>query len=82
MKLIPGDTVLPDIIRDCKSHPRPAVVVYFVGGVTFGEIATLRLLGKMLSNLYDIEEKELIIATTQVINGDSMIEALLEKKTE
>ena len=26
------------------------VLVYFIGGVTYGEIATLRLLGKILSN--------------------------------
>ena len=48
LKIIPGDTVFPDIIRECRSHPRPAVVVFFVGGVTYGEIATLRLLGKMM----------------------------------
>jgi len=35
-KMIPGDTILPDFHKACNSHPRPAVVVYFVGGVTYG----------------------------------------------
>ena len=49
LKLMPGDTVMPEFNKVCQSHPRPAVIVYFVGGVTYGEIATLRLLGKFLS---------------------------------
>ena len=48
--MLPGDTILPEYSKQCQSHPRPAVVVYFVGGVTYGEVATLRLLGKSLSN--------------------------------
>ena len=47
--MIPGDSAAPDIIKECRSHLRPAVVVFFVGGVTYGEVATLRLLGKLLS---------------------------------
>jgi hypothetical protein len=47
--MLPGDTVMPEFSKVCQSHPKPAVVVYFVGGVTYGEIATIRLLGKFLS---------------------------------
>jgi hypothetical protein len=47
--MLPGDTVMPEFPKVCQSHPCPAVVVYFVGGVTYGEIATIRLLGKFLS---------------------------------
>jgi hypothetical protein len=50
LKMLPGDTARPEFSKICQSHPRPAVVVYFVGGVTYGEVATLRLLAKMLSN--------------------------------
>lgn len=47
LKIIPGEIVIPENVKECRSHPRPAVVVYFVGGVTYGEVATIRLLGKM-----------------------------------
>lgn len=49
LKIIPGEIVLPENVKECRSHPRPAVVVYFVGGVTYGEVATIRLLSKLLS---------------------------------
>ncbi len=52
LRMLPGDTIMPEFSKTCQSHPRPAVVVYFVGGVTYGEIATIRLLGKFLSNIY------------------------------
>jgi hypothetical protein len=44
--------------------------VYFIGGITFGEIAAIRFLNKIF------KDKKLIIATTQIINGDSCIEML------
>lgn len=50
LKILPGEIVIPENLRECRSHPRPAVVVFFVGGVTYGEVATIRLLGKLLSN--------------------------------
>jgi hypothetical protein len=46
------------------------VLVYFIGGITFGEIAAIRFLNKIF------KDKKLIIATTQIINGDSCIEML------
>jgi hypothetical protein len=49
LRILPGDVVMPEFSKVCQSHPKPAVVVYFVGGVTYGEIATIRLLGKFLS---------------------------------
>jgi 2-keto-3-deoxy-6-phosphogluconate aldolase len=36
LKIIPGEIVIPERYRKCDSHPKPAVVVYFVGGVTYG----------------------------------------------
>ena len=46
------------------------MLVYFIGGITFGEIAAIRFLNKIF------KDKKLIIATTQIINGDSCIEML------
>ena len=51
LKMIYGETVIPENIKQCTSHPKPAVVVYFVGGVTYGEVATIRLLGKFFSTV-------------------------------
>jgi hypothetical protein len=49
LKTIPGEIILPEIVKECRTHPKPAVVVYFVGGVTYGEVATIRLLSKLFS---------------------------------
>lgn len=49
LKMLPGETIMPEYVEECMSHPKPVVLVYFIGGVTYGEIATLRLLGKILS---------------------------------
>lgn len=54
--MLPGDVIMPDNLRLCNS-PRPVVLVYFVGGVTSGEVAALRLLGRLLG-------KEMVVATT------------------
>lgn len=71
LKIIPGEIVLPEVVKECKTHPRPAVVVYFIGGVTYSEVATLRLLSKLLN-------KEIVVATTHMINGESMVQSLIE----
>ena len=36
LKLLPGDTIMPQFSKTCNSHAKPAVIVYFVGGVTYG----------------------------------------------
>ena len=77
--MLPGETILPEMVQNCTTHPKPVVLVYFIGGVTYGEVATLRLLGKLLSKLYVIlSEKEIVIATTEVINGDSFVRSFLD----
>lgn len=47
LKLLPGETLMPDNVVPCNSTNKPVVLVYFIGGVTYGEVAALRLLGKM-----------------------------------
>jgi hypothetical protein len=44
--------------------------VYFIGGITYGEIAAIRFLNKIF------EDKKFIIATTQIINGGSCVEMI------
>lgn len=50
------------------------VLVYFLGGCTFSEVAALRLLAQR-------EKLQIIIATTAVITGFSLLEQISEKKT-
>uniref|UniRef100_F6ZCB1 Vacuolar protein sorting-associated protein 33A n=1 Tax=Callithrix jacchus TaxID=9483 RepID=F6ZCB1_CALJA len=49
-------------------------LVFFLGGVTFAEIAALRFLSQLEDG-----GTEYVIATTKLINGTSWIEALMEK---
>lgn len=44
------------------------VLVYFVGGVTYAEVSCLRFLSKQIGI-------EFVIATTQFINGNKMVDA-------
>lgn len=46
------------------------VLVYFIGGITYGEIAALRFLNKIF------KDKKFIVATTQIINGDNCVQML------
>ncbi|OQR90268.1 vacuolar protein sorting-associated protein 33A [Achlya hypogyna] len=54
---------------------RKVMVVYFIGGVTFMEIAALRHLSKQPECPYDI-----IIATTKIINGSTLIKSVVDKE--
>ncbi|NP_001346442.1 vacuolar protein sorting-associated protein 33A isoform 2 [Mus musculus] len=49
-------------------------LVFFLGGVTFAEIAALRFLSQLEDG-----GTEYVIATTKLMNGNSWIEALMEK---
>lgn len=53
---------------------RALVLVVFVGGVTFAEISALRFLSSQESMAYD-----LIIATTKIVNGQTLLETFMEK---
>jgi len=50
----------------------PVTLVFFIGGVTFTEIAALRLLAQQ-------EKSDIIIATSKLINGDTIIDSLIER---
>ncbi|CAN1238274.1 Vacuolar protein-sorting-associated protein 33 homolog [Linum grandiflorum] len=53
---------------------RSLVLVVFIGGVTFAEIAALRFLSAQEGMAYD-----LMIATTKMISGNSLTESYVEK---
>ncbi|KAF0692387.1 Aste57867_16533 [Aphanomyces stellatus] len=54
---------------------RKVMVVYFVGGVTFMEIAALRHLSKQPECPFDI-----VIATTKILNGNTLIKSICDKE--
>ncbi|XP_060049133.1 vacuolar protein sorting-associated protein 33A isoform X3 [Erinaceus europaeus] len=49
-------------------------LIFFLGGVTFAEIAALRFLSQLEDG-----GTEYVIATTKLMNGDSWIESLMER---
>jgi hypothetical protein len=51
---------------------KKVMVVYFIGGVTYMEIAALRFISKQDYCPFDI-----IVATTKLLNGNSMIKSLI-----
>ncbi|KAE8714751.1 Vacuolar protein-sorting-associated protein 33-like protein [Hibiscus syriacus] len=52
---------------------RSLVLVVFIGGITFAEIAALRFLSAQEGMAYD-----LIIGTTKIVNGHSLVETFFE----
>jgi len=75
LQLLPGPTV--DIPQEGTvpgppgSGRRPVTLVFFAGGCTFAEITSLRFLGEMLG-------QDFVIATTKLINGDSLMDSIME----
>lgn len=50
---------------------KPVLLVYFVGGLTYAEIASIRFLSKKQSFPYKV-----IMCTTKIINGNTFLQAL------
>jgi len=57
--------------QEDQDEPRKTVLVYFVGGVTFAEVAALRWLGERLP--FDF-----LIATTHITSGRKLMEQAIE----
>ena len=75
--MLPGAYICPDNEAQVFVQTRiggevkkKKFLIYFIGGVTYGEIAAIRFLNKLF------KDKKFIIATTQIINGESCIEML------
>lgn len=56
-------------------NERKTTIVFFVGGITFTEIAALRFIAKKEEG-----KREILICTTGIINGDKMMQAAIPKK--
>ncbi|KAF4314952.1 hypothetical protein BBO99_00009731, partial [Phytophthora kernoviae] len=57
------------------SEERKVMLVYYLGGVTFMEIAALRHVSRQADCPYDI-----IVATTKIINGDTLLKSCFDKE--
>jgi hypothetical protein len=63
-------------LRGGSGDGRKTTLVFFLGGVTFAEVAALRFMGEQLG-----EKKKIVIATTGILSGDAAVEAVMEKRT-
>ena len=66
----PGPGLVP-LARKTATGKKPVLLVYFVGGVTFMEIASLRFLSRRPSFPYSI-----VIGTTKIVNGGTFLQSL------
>jgi len=58
-------------IKNNQEKRKPVMLVFFIGGVTFMEIAALRFLNKNVSFPYEI-----VCCTTKIINGKTFLQSL------
>ncbi|XP_038619666.1 vacuolar protein sorting-associated protein 33A [Tachyglossus aculeatus] len=81
LKMLPGPHFeerqqLPTGLQKKRQQGENRVtLVFFLGGVTYAEIAALRFLSQMEDG-----GTEYVIATTKLLNGTSWIESLMEKQ--
>lgn len=64
-------------LRGSKEGPKVSIV-FFLGGVTFAEIAALRFVSEQLE---EKDGRKIIVATTGVISGGSAVGAAVEQKS-
>ena len=82
LRKIPGDTNFPTDESDLYniSVDKQFILLVFIGGITYGELAAIRLLNKKSRN------KKFVILTTGMINSKKIFDSLkrgeftLEKK--
>ncbi|KAJ2558923.1 hypothetical protein EV175_000573 [Coemansia sp. RSA 1933] len=67
-----ADAAIADEMVKRLGEKAPATLVVFLGGCTYTEIAALRLLSQQHNHRY-------IVATTQIINGNSFLDPLIQK---
>ena len=72
LKKIPGDSNFPTDESDIFSNnvDKQFIIVVFIGGITYGELASIRLLNKKNRN------KKFIIFTTGIINSKKIFQSL------
>ena len=76
LKKIPGDSNFPTDESDIFSNnmDKQFIIVVFIGGITYGELAGIRLLNKKNRN------KKFIVITTGIINSKRIFKSLQKKE--
>jgi hypothetical protein len=75
VRSLPGDySSIRLNTEDKKQADKPLVLLFFVGGVTFAEVAAIRYLNRRPD-----AKREFVIATTHLINSKTFIDAVSEK---
>jgi len=74
-KRIPSDpkTKLRKMFESNKGERKKVILVYFVGGVTYAEVSCFRYLTETTGIQF-------IVATTQFINGNKMVDSFLDEQ--
>mmetsp|Transcript_14721 Transcript_14721/g.37457 ORF Transcript_14721/g.37457 Transcript_14721/m.37457 type:complete len:683 (-) Transcript_14721:54-2102(-) len=77
LSLLPGPTFeirqqLPPSVRQTTTKTRPVTLVFHIGGLTYAELAAYRYLSQ------GREGRDIIIATTKMISGDSILESVID----
>eukprot|EP01017_Pseudomicrothorax_dubius_P028117 TRINITY_DN3320_c0_g1_i12.p1 TRINITY_DN3320_c0_g1~~TRINITY_DN3320_c0_g1_i12.p1 ORF type:complete len:230 (-),score=63.40 TRINITY_DN3320_c0_g1_i12:35-724(-) len=76
LSLLPGEIYIEEKTAvPIKKGKKSVVLVYFIGGVTFSEIAALRCIAK-------VQDKELVVATTNITNASEFLKAMIKKRDE
>lgn len=63
------------VLRGAAGGPK-TTIVFFLGGVTFAEVAALRFLAEQLG----ADKRRIVVATTGIIGGKTAVESVMEKK--
>ncbi|KAF1351252.1 Sec1-like protein [Delphinella strobiligena] len=63
------------VLRGSGGGPK-TTIVFFLGGVTFAEVAAIRFLGEQLG-----EKRKIVIGTTGMIGGKAALESVMENKS-
>lgn len=61
-----------------QSSQDMTTIVFYLGGITYAEIAALRFVAKHLATQ---QNRKLLIATTGIISGERVMDAAVEKRT-
>jgi len=72
LKALPGGPVFDVEQVPCARKP-PVTLVFVVGGVTYGEVSALRISSRIEGGNHN----DFIIATTKMINGNSLVRSLV-----
>ncbi|CAD8049642.1 unnamed protein product [Paramecium sonneborni] len=78
LKELPGELLMQQNLNqlkgeEVKEDSNQIYVIYFIGGITYGEIAAIRWLGLRY-------KKDIQICTTHIISGDKLVQEMIQNQ--